>query len=256
MRANEYEPTILQLRSAGEIYPDWVTNHYMQLPKGLSPKIIALAQQITAQSKTPYDMADAITDYLRSNITYADSVQDPPPGMDPLDWFLFDSGVDSAIIMPRLKSFYCELWGISARMVVGFAQGEFDYVDHYVVRQRDSHAWPEVYFPGFGWVEFEPTASQPPLELPTGENLVSNRQAGNNAPNGLSTPDEESQVPAGENGAGSEQEPMAILLLRLVVRLVLIWTFIITIVLMYSSGTFDRILKAGQRVSSGLCQFL
>ncbi len=30
--------------------------------------------------------------------------------------------------------------------------------------QRDAHAWPEVFFPGYGWVEFEPTTAQPPLD--------------------------------------------------------------------------------------------
>jgi len=57
--------------------------------------------------------------------------------------------------------------GIPARLAVGYAQG--DNVDDpllYTVRQRDAHAWPEVYFPGVGWVEFEPTASQPTLVRP------------------------------------------------------------------------------------------
>jgi hypothetical protein len=56
--------------------------------------------------------------------------------------------------------------GIPARLAVGFARGELaDGV--YTVFRRDAHAWPEVYFPGIGWVEFEPTASEPPLVRPT-----------------------------------------------------------------------------------------
>ena len=55
--------------------------------------------------------------------------------------------------------------GVPARMAVGFTQGERDG-DKYVVRRLNSHAWTEVYFPGIGWVEFEPTAGQAPLSRP------------------------------------------------------------------------------------------
>jgi hypothetical protein len=52
--------------------------------------------------------------------------------------------------------------GVPARLAVGFAQGEYQN-GSYIVRRRDAHAWPEVFFPGLGWVEFEPTTSQQPL---------------------------------------------------------------------------------------------
>jgi len=91
VHANVSEPTIVQLRNAGDTYPDWVTAENLQLPDNLSPKILALAQRISAQAKTPYDKADAITQYLRSNITYSSTVENPPPGQDSLNWFLFDS---------------------------------------------------------------------------------------------------------------------------------------------------------------------
>jgi hypothetical protein len=60
--------------------------------------------------------------------------------------------------------------GVPARLAVGFAQGEArinqETGAEYIVRKKDAHAWPEVYFPGIGWVEFEPTAAQPPLSRP------------------------------------------------------------------------------------------
>jgi hypothetical protein len=54
--------------------------------------------------------------------------------------------------------------GIPARLAVGYASGDnIDNPEFYTVRQRDAHAWPEVYFPGIGWIEFEPTVSQPAI---------------------------------------------------------------------------------------------
>jgi hypothetical protein len=63
--------------------------------------------------------------------------------------------------------------GIPARMAAGFAQGTWDPAQQaFVVQERDAHTWVEVYFPGYGWIEFEPTAAQAPLnrldEAPAG----------------------------------------------------------------------------------------
>jgi hypothetical protein len=51
--------------------------------------------------------------------------------------------------------------------VVGYAGGVPDPANgRYLVTEANAHAWPEVYFPGYGWIEFEPTAARPPLERP------------------------------------------------------------------------------------------
>jgi transglutaminase-like putative cysteine protease len=181
VRANVYEPTISQLRNAGDIYPDWVTSHYLQIPGNLSSEIVDLAEQITANAGTSYDKAVAITNYLRSNITYSNTVDDPPPGLDPLDWFLFGSRKGFCNYYATAEVILLRSVGIPARMVVGFAQGEFVSPNLYLVRQMDTHAWPEVYFPGNGWVEFEPTVSQAPLPRQLVEGL-SPGQAGGQPP--------------------------------------------------------------------------
>jgi hypothetical protein len=61
----------------------------------------------------------------------------------------------------------CRALGIPARISQGYAVGEYDpATQSYRVRQLDAHSWPELYFPGYGWIEFEPTASQPLIARP------------------------------------------------------------------------------------------
>jgi len=161
-------PSIQQLQNAGAGYPKWVIDRYLQLPEDFSPRISDLAEQITQELDSPYDKATAITRYLRREITYVNPLpESPPEGVDSVEWVLFD-----------LKQAFCNYYaaaevlmlrsiGIPARMAVGFAQGAFDEeANVYIVRSLNAHAWPEVYFPGIGWIEFEPTGNQDPLTRP------------------------------------------------------------------------------------------
>lgn len=162
------DPSIQNLLAAGEDYPEWVSERYLQLPEDFSPRISDLAEEITAGLETPYDKTLAITAYLRSEIKYANPLpKSPPRNEDPLEWILFD-----------LKQGFCNYYasaevvmlrsiGIPARLAVGFAEGVYDSESRtYSIRSLDTHAWPEVYFPGIGWVEFEPTSNQDPLIRP------------------------------------------------------------------------------------------
>ena len=158
-------PNLQQLREAGTEYPEWVTKKYLQLPAGFSPRIQQLAQEITAESETPFDKAAAITSYLRNTIEYAPSIPNPPRNSDTLEWILFDYKKGFCVYYASAEVTMLRSLGIPARMAVGFAQGERDG-NNYVVRKLNAHAWPEVYFPGVGWVEFEPTGNQPILDRP------------------------------------------------------------------------------------------
>jgi transglutaminase superfamily protein/uncharacterized protein DUF4129 len=62
--------------------------------------------------------------------------------------------------------------GIPARVASGYARGEYDAEkDAYLIRESDSHTWVEVFFPNYGWIQFEPTASQPTIDRPEGTDL-------------------------------------------------------------------------------------
>lgn len=160
-------PTILELRGAGREYPEWVTKRYLQLPAGFSARIQSLAFDITAEFDNPYDQAAAITNYLRSEISYNPVISFPEGTEDPLEYFLIEGKEGFCNYYASAEVLMLRAIGIPARLAVGFAQGEPNLQNtFYTVRERDSHAWPEVYFPGYGWIEFEPTGNQAPVERP------------------------------------------------------------------------------------------
>ena len=162
------DPSIQQLQAAGTNYPQWVTDRYLQLPENFSPRIAELADQITQGLETPYDKTTEITTYLRREIVYTNPLTDSPPeGVDPLEWILFDLKKGFCNYYASIEVLMLRSVGVPARMAVGFAEGAYDNeANVYIVRSLDAHAWPEVYFPDIGWVEFEPTGNQDPLVRP------------------------------------------------------------------------------------------
>lgn len=165
VRAQIANPNVLQLRSAGTVYPQWIKDRYLEIPENIKPDIQDLAQKVSGAQDNPFDKASAITNYLRANIQYTTSLPAPPENLDPVLWVLLDYKKGFCNYYASAEVLMLRAVGIPARMAVGFAQGEYQN-GAYIVRQRDAHAWPEVYFPSIGWVEFEPTVSQDALERP------------------------------------------------------------------------------------------
>jgi len=168
VQASLANPSIQDLQAAGTEYPEWVTERYLQLPEDFSPEIRDLAVEVTEGLETPYDKAEAITTYLRREIVYANPLPESvPDDKNPLEWVLFDLKQGFCNYYASAEVLMLRSLGIPARMAVGFAEGDFDDEAHvYNVRSLDAHAWPEVYFPEIGWVEFEPTGNQAPLVRP------------------------------------------------------------------------------------------
>jgi transglutaminase-like putative cysteine protease len=197
------EVTISDLRQAGTNYPEWVRERYLQLPPSITPRTIQLAREIAAGEDNPYDIVNAVTNYLRSNIEYSDTVPALPNNQELVDWFLFDLQQGFCNYYATAEIVMLRAVGIPARLSVGFAQGTVaqDVPDMFIVRQSDAHAWPEVYFPGFGWVEFEPTVSQPLLARPLGE-LPRNLEPGS----GANLPDDDPLAGLENESLGGDEE--------------------------------------------------
>lgn len=185
--------TVADLRSTGTDYPEWITERYLQVPESITPRTRDLAFQIAGDRDIPYDITLAVTSYLRSNLRYSETIPAPPVNQEPLDWVIFDHGEAFCNYYASAQVILLRVLGIPARLAVGYAEGERitvddqefvlnppaqnggrpqdelgQGVDYYTIRQKDAHAWPEVYFPGLGWVEFEPTAAQSPISRPLG----------------------------------------------------------------------------------------
>jgi hypothetical protein len=126
-----------------------------------------LARQIVSETGTqnPYDQAKAIEHWLRTNIQYNESIPTPPAGSDPIEWFLFEERQGYCNYYASAMVLMLRVQGIPARLAAGFAQGTWDANrGSFEVLERDAHTWVEVYFPGYGWIEFEPTADEPAVE--------------------------------------------------------------------------------------------
>ena len=154
------------LREAGGDYPDWVLERYLQLPDDFPASVRTLAFDLTLRAPLNYDKALAIETYVR-RITYDLGVPAAPAGEDAIEYFIFDAqrgyfDYHASAMVVMLRSV-----GIPSRLAVGYAlQGvtEGDGKDQFVVTELDAFAWPEVYFPGLGWVEFNPSPNLPLIE--------------------------------------------------------------------------------------------
>ncbi len=158
-------PASEELRNVGTNYPSWVLERYLQLPDGISEKMINLSNEITANNATPFDKTIAVTQYLRSNYEYQSIIPTPAKKLDPVEWFLFDYKKGFCNYFASAEVILLRISGVPARLAVGYAAGlPGSAGDGITVQKKDSHAWPEVYFPGYGWIPFEPTSSLPTLE--------------------------------------------------------------------------------------------
>ena len=120
--------------------------------------------------------------------------------------------------------------GIPARMAVGFAEGEGSNDstargESFIVRNHDAHAWPEVYFPNIGWVEFEPTVNQNPIVRPATQPKIATPE-NNNTAAGANTPKE--NTPA---GSGASNKPLMNMLLTNLLWIALALIFIAALIL-------------------------
>jgi hypothetical protein len=129
---------------------------YLKLPP-LDTRISKLAEEITARASSNYDKAVALEQYLSTHFGYTLELPRSLP-QDPLANFLFVRKKGHCEYFASSMAVMLRSLGIPSRIVTGFRGGEFnDLTGQYVVRASDAHSWVEAYFPGAGWISFDPT---------------------------------------------------------------------------------------------------
>jgi transglutaminase-like putative cysteine protease len=190
------QATKAQLNAAGQDYPQEIQDLYLGT-EGVTPRTVALAEEIVqrANAQTPFERAEALADFLRTDDSFHYETTAPTPrdpNADIVDFFLFDE--------ENGRIGYCEYYatamvvmartlGLPARVAVGYAPGEpinpagaGREGNTYLVREGNAHAWAEVYFPGYGWERFEATKTIAPVTRLQGD------QQGPAAPSGNAIP--------------------------------------------------------------------
>ncbi len=152
------EPKLL--RTLSDSYPAPVLSNYLKVPP-LDPRIPQLAQQITTSADNNYDRARALESYLSTHFHY--TLELPRTiQRDPLANFLFERKQGHCEYFASSMAVMLRTLRIPSRVVNGFRTGEFnDLTSQYLVRASDAHSWVEAYFPGYGWVSFDPTPAGP-----------------------------------------------------------------------------------------------
>ncbi len=159
------EPSVFDLRTSKPFYPQEISNQYLDLKsannkdRSISQRLILLVKKITEKDKTPYDIVGSIYRYLaEGDLEYEANYRKLENWEESTDVFLFDTKRGYCQHFASAMAVMCRIAGVPARVVSGYSPGNFDIArGAYIYRNANAHAWVEVYFDGFGWIQYDPT---------------------------------------------------------------------------------------------------
>jgi transglutaminase-like putative cysteine protease len=138
------------------------------LPEGFNPKSIALGRSWAKAGKPPETIINSALSYFREHPFYY-TLNPPLSGANAVDDFLFGSQRGFCEHYAGAFTVLMRAAGIPARVVTGYQGGEYNPIGNYwIIRQRDAHAWAEVWLPERGWVRVDPTAAVAPNRIELG----------------------------------------------------------------------------------------
>lgn len=139
----------------------------LQLPKNGNLKTRERAKEWMAEAGNAEKLVERVFEYYRQSFFY--TLKPPPLGVDVVDDFLWNTRQGFCEHFSSSFVFFMRAAGVPARVVVGYQGGDINSVDNSIsVRQRDAHAWAEVWLEGRGWVMFDPTAAVAPARVERG----------------------------------------------------------------------------------------
>ncbi|MGH9093435.1 MAG: transglutaminase domain-containing protein, partial [Acidimicrobiales bacterium] len=161
-------PTPAQLQAAGAggadgagRLPAGVRGQSLQLPHPY-PRVAALAARVTAGAGSTYAKVVALEHWIGAHTKYTLDIPPLRPGQDTVDQFLFGSRRGYCEQISTSLAVMLRTLGVPAREATGYVPGPYNPItDLYDVQADDAHAWVQVWFPGYGWQSFDPTAYVP-----------------------------------------------------------------------------------------------
>ncbi|MCX6377058.1 MAG: transglutaminaseTgpA domain-containing protein, partial [Armatimonadetes bacterium] len=145
-----------QLSRAPSVYSKAMRQRYLAVPETCW-QVQKLARRIAGRGADPYAKAAAIQSFLEDNYSYDAKAPAAPDEQDAVTHFLFKSKRGYCDIFASAMVVMARQVGIPARWVTGFASGDYESADSlYHVLAKHRHAWAELYFPGYGWIAFDP----------------------------------------------------------------------------------------------------
>lgn len=155
----------VQEMESDEIIASWFEDE-LQLPAALPSRVRDLAEEITVGLDTEYDIVRAVETYLKEEGGYRYSLLDverTPEDGDYVDHFLFESQIGYCDNFSTSMAVILRSLGIPTRWTKGFTPGTLveseNSEPYFLVDNSNAHSWPEVFFPSYGWVPFEPSPS-------------------------------------------------------------------------------------------------
>jgi transglutaminase-like putative cysteine protease len=146
------------LRDAPEADLDEV---YTEVPETAhAADVEQAAREVVGDADTTYDQAVALQRWLRDPTRFTYSTTIPRGGTGDPVWDFLQDRTGYCIQFATTMVVMARSLGIPARMAVGYLPGDRTGETTWQITGQDSHAWPEVFFPGTGWVRFEPTPAQ------------------------------------------------------------------------------------------------
>ncbi|PIQ97282.1 MAG: hypothetical protein COV67_05055 [Nitrospinae bacterium CG11_big_fil_rev_8_21_14_0_20_56_8] len=133
---------------------------FLQLPP-VSLAIRQLADRLIEKTSTPEARAQNILRHF-SGFGYSLEMVGQETDESALDHFLFQRKKGHCEYFAAAMVVLLRQAGIPARMVNGFAGGEWNELGEYLIlRQKHAHSWVEAFLPQRGWVLFDPTPPDP-----------------------------------------------------------------------------------------------
>ncbi|GAA4611301.1 DUF3488 and transglutaminase-like domain-containing protein [Actinoallomurus liliacearum] len=150
-------PTYQQLEAVAPL-PAEVVSRYLPVPATVPADVAALARRLTTTASTPYERAVKLQQWFTKPGNFTYSLDAPSPrNVGALRDFLFVSKTGYCEQFAASMALLARIVGIPARVAMGYTAGERRADGSWAVRTKDTHAWPELYFSGIGWLRFEPT---------------------------------------------------------------------------------------------------